>query len=76
MTDHKFRVIQGGKNYAAKPQVLMTGVNVADNRYVPAGSIVTTQAAANRLPFTSTRIHSKAAKTRQYKSVSYLTIAS
>jgi hypothetical protein len=77
MTDHKFRVIQGGKNYASKPQVLMTGVSVADNRYVPAGALVTTQADANRLPFTSTRLHSKASKTQQqYKPVSYLTIAS
>jgi bifunctional N-acetylglucosamine-1-phosphate-uridyltransferase/glucosamine-1-phosphate-acetyltransferase GlmU-like protein len=60
MKTHKFEVITGGKNYAAKPQVLMTGVDVADNCYVPAGSIITTQAAADRLPFTSTRIYSQA----------------
>ena len=76
MTHHQFKVIPGGKSYTAKPQVLMTGVNVANNRYVPAGAIITTQAAADRLPFTSTRIHSKASATQQNKSVCHLTLAS
>lgn len=76
MTDHKFKVIQGGKNYASKPQVLISGVSVANNRYIPAGSLITTQSAANRLPFTSTKLHSIAQETHQYKSVPYLRIAS
>lgn len=53
-------VIPGGKYRAANSRVLTTGVNVVDNRYIPTGAIITTQAAANRLPYTSTRIYLKA----------------
>lgn len=76
MTNHNFQVIQGGKNYASKPQVLMSGVSVTNNRYIRAGSLITTQTDANRLPFTCTRFHSIAPETQQYKSVPYLRIAS
>lgn len=39
-----------GRNCVIEPGVILMGVVVADNRYVPAGSAVTTQEAADRLP--------------------------
>lgn len=37
MTERKFKVIQGGKDYAPKYQVLTTGMHIANFRYVQAG---------------------------------------
>ena len=39
-----------GKNVVLEPRATVIGVTVADGRYVPAGSLVTTQAAADALP--------------------------
>jgi len=39
-----------GKNCVIEPGVILMGVNVADGRYVPAGSIIRTQAEADALP--------------------------
>ncbi len=39
-----------GKNCVVEPKALVMGVNVADGRYVPAGALITTQAAADSLP--------------------------
>ncbi|PKN04684.1 MAG: carbonic anhydrase [Deltaproteobacteria bacterium HGW-Deltaproteobacteria-9] len=39
-----------GKNCVIEPGVILMGVKVADGRYVPAGSIIKTQAEANALP--------------------------
>lgn len=40
MTEPKFKVIQGGKDYAPKYQVLATGVHIANIGYVQTGLIV------------------------------------
>jgi carbonic anhydrase len=39
-----------GRNCVLEPGVILMGVHVADGRYVPAGSVVKTQAAADALP--------------------------
>lgn len=39
-----------GKNCVIEPGVILMGVTVADGRYVPAGSIIRTQAEADALP--------------------------
>ena len=39
-----------GKNCVIEPGVILMGVKVADGRYVPAGSIIKTQAEADALP--------------------------
>lgn len=39
-----------GKNCVIEPKALVMGANVADGRYVPAGALITTQAAADALP--------------------------
>jgi carbonic anhydrase/acetyltransferase-like protein (isoleucine patch superfamily) len=39
-----------GRNCVLEPGVLLMGVRVADHRYVPAGSVVRTQEAADALP--------------------------
>lgn len=39
-----------GKNCVVEPGAKLIGVNVADNHYVPAGLVVTTQAEADKLP--------------------------
>lgn len=39
-----------GKNCVIEPKALVMGVNIADDRYVPAGALITTQAAAEDLP--------------------------
>ncbi len=39
-----------GRNCVLEPGVILMGVRVADGRYVPAGSVVKTQAAADGLP--------------------------
>lgn len=39
-----------GRNCVLEPGVILMGVRVADRRYVPAGSVVKTQAAADALP--------------------------
>ena len=39
-----------GKNCVVEPGVILMGVSVADGRYVPAGSVVKTQADADSLP--------------------------
>ena len=39
-----------GKNCVIEPGVILMGVNVADDRYVPAGSVIKTQAEADSLP--------------------------
>ncbi len=38
-----------GKNCVIEPKALVMGVNIADGRYVPAGALITTQAAADSL---------------------------
>ncbi len=43
-----------GKNCVIEPKALVMGVNVADGRYVPAGSLITTQEAADNLPSITT----------------------
>jgi carbonic anhydrase len=48
-----------GKNCVIEPKALVMGVNVADGRYVPAGALITTQAAANQLPFVNYSDHFK-----------------
>ena len=65
-------VIPGGKRSTVQPQVLTTGVHMANNRYVSAGALVTTQTAANRLPFTRKQLHLTASIMLQSKSVPYL----
>ena len=40
-----------GENCIIEPKALVMGVEVGDGRYVPAGALITTQAAANELPF-------------------------
>ena len=39
-----------GKNCVIEPKALVMGVEIGDGRYVPAGALITTQAAAARLP--------------------------
>jgi carbonic anhydrase/acetyltransferase-like protein (isoleucine patch superfamily) len=39
-----------GRNCVLEPGVILMGVRVADRRYVPAGSVVKVQAAADALP--------------------------
>lgn len=39
-----------GKNCVIEPGVILMGVKVADGRYVPAGSVIKTQAEADALP--------------------------
>ena len=39
-----------GRNCVIEPAVVLMGVKVADGRYVPAGSVIKTQAAADSLP--------------------------
>lgn len=40
-----------GQNCIIEPKALVMGVEIGDGRYVPAGALITTQAAANQLPF-------------------------
>lgn len=42
-----------GKNCVIEPKALVMGVNIPDGRYVPAGALITTQAAADNLPSVS-----------------------
>jgi hypothetical protein len=67
-------VIPGGKK-STQPQVLTTGVHIANNRYVPVGAVITNQTAANRLPFTRKQLHLTASTISRSKSVSYLQAA-
>lgn len=67
MANHQLKVIPGGKSYTVKPQVLIKGVNIANNRYVPAVAIITTQSAANVLPFTSKKLLLKVSTIPQRK---------
>lgn len=76
MADCKFKVIPGGKSHVSQPQVLRTGVNVSNNRYVPLGSIITTQATADRLPFISKSSYLKASTKQQYKPMPNWSVAS
>jgi carbonic anhydrase/acetyltransferase-like protein (isoleucine patch superfamily) len=39
-----------GSGCVVEPGALLTGVSVPDNRYVPAGSVITAQEDADRLP--------------------------
>lgn len=39
-----------GKNCIIEPKALVMGVEIGDDRYVPAGAIITTQAEADELP--------------------------
>lgn len=39
-----------GSNCVLEPKALVMGVEIADDRYVPAGALITTQAAADALP--------------------------
>ncbi len=39
-----------GNNCVIEPKALVMGVNIPDGRYVPAGALITTQAAADNLP--------------------------
>ena len=39
-----------GKNCVIEPGAILMGVNIADGRYVPAGSVIKTQADADALP--------------------------
>lgn len=55
--DHTFVGMQAlvfkatvGKNVVIEPGAKVIGVNIAEGRYVPAGSVVTTQAQADALP--------------------------
>ncbi|MDJ0590854.1 MAG: hypothetical protein QNJ72_12790 [Pleurocapsa sp. MO_226.B13] len=40
-----------GSNCIIEPKALVMGVEIGDGRYVPAGALITTQAAANALPY-------------------------
>lgn len=40
-----------GENCIIEPKALVMGVEIGDSRYVPAGALITTQAAANMLPY-------------------------
>ena len=42
-----------GKNCVIEPKALVMGVAIADDRYVPAGALITTQEAADNLPLIS-----------------------
>ena len=42
-----------GKNCVIEPKALVMGVNISDGRYVPAGALITTQEAADNLPYIS-----------------------
>ncbi len=64
-------VISGGKR-STQPQVLTTGVHIPNNRYVPLGAVITTQTAANRLPFTRQQLHLSVSTISHSKSVPYL----
>ncbi|RUT07120.1 hypothetical protein DSM106972_023810 [Dulcicalothrix desertica PCC 7102] len=59
MTIPKLRVINGGKRHTCQPHIISQNLNVSDNRRIPAGAIVNTQAAANCLPFTRSKINSR-----------------
>jgi carbonic anhydrase len=48
-----------GKNCIIEPKALIMGVEIGDGRYVPAGALITTQAAANQLPFVNHSYHFK-----------------
>ncbi|WP_019503458.1 hypothetical protein [Pleurocapsa sp. PCC 7319] len=48
-----------GSNCVVEPKALVMGVNIADDRYVPAGALITTQAAADDLPGISPRYSSR-----------------
>lgn len=48
-----------GKNCIIEPKALIMGVEIGDGRYVPAGALITTQAAANQLPFVNYSDHFK-----------------
>jgi carbonic anhydrase/acetyltransferase-like protein (isoleucine patch superfamily) len=39
-----------GQNCVIEPKALVMGVNIPDGRYVPAGALITTQEAADKLP--------------------------
>lgn len=43
-----------GKNCVIEPKALVIGVNIPDDRYVPAGALITTQTAADNLPTITT----------------------
>jgi hypothetical protein len=58
MTIPKLTVINGGKRHTSQPRITSYNLNVSDNRRIPAGAIVNTQAIANCLPFTSSKISS------------------
>jgi carbonic anhydrase len=40
-----------GNDCAIEPKALVMGVDIPDGRYVPAGALITTQAAADSLPY-------------------------
>lgn len=42
-----------GKNCVIEPKALVMGVEISDDRYVPAGALITTQDAADNLPLIS-----------------------
>jgi carbonic anhydrase/acetyltransferase-like protein (isoleucine patch superfamily) len=43
-----------GKNCVIEPKALVMGANIPDGRYVPAGALITTQSAADNLPYINT----------------------
>ncbi|MBE9193086.1 hypothetical protein IQ230_22580 [Gloeocapsopsis crepidinum LEGE 06123] len=49
MKPHKLKLITTNNNYLVKSQSL-AGVSISDRQNIPAGAIITTQSAANRLP--------------------------
>jgi len=61
MKPHKLKLITTNNNHLVKSQSL-PGVSISDRQYIPAGAIVTTQAAANKLP--THRIASKTSSIR------------
>jgi uncharacterized protein YgiM (DUF1202 family) len=59
----KLRLITTHNESPVNFATLVMGVNVADGRYIPAGALITTQSAADRLPLASTpRMRSKISK--------------
>ncbi len=64
-------VIRGGKSSTPQPQVLTTGVNITNNCYVPAGAVITTQIAANRLRLNAKPLH-LVASTTPYNLIPYM----
>jgi hypothetical protein len=54
----RLTVINGGKHRTSKTHISKHYLNVSDYRRIPVGAIITTQTAANLLPFNSRAIYS------------------